>query len=184
MLLEKENLFNDHDNYIFFLSKFDKHVSPIAKTFCYCLMPNHFHILIQIRTENVIRELAKNKEEDFDFRKFIMQQFSNLLNSYAKAFNKRNNRRGALFVDYTKRIEIKEETYFSKLINYIHQNPVHHQFCKSAIEWNYSSYNSNLSINKNSKLERNTVLDWFGGIEEFIDFHKEHKSINIDSPTL
>ena len=57
----KENLFKNHYNYIFFLSKFDKYISPIAKTFCYCLMPNHFHVLIQIRPENGIRELAKKK---------------------------------------------------------------------------------------------------------------------------
>lgn len=113
-----------------------------------------------------------------------MQQFSNFLNGYAKAFNKRNNRRGALFLDFTKRIEIKDEIYFSTLINYIHRNPVHHQFCKSVEDWNYSSYNSIISINKNSKLERNAVFDWFGGIEEFIEFHKAEHFTDIDLPNL
>ncbi|KQR72302.1 hypothetical protein ASF92_03145 [Pedobacter sp. Leaf176] len=69
----KENLFNYHDNYIFFLSKFDDYVSPIAKTFCYCLMPNHFHILVQIRDEDIIRTLAKNNDESLDFHKFVLQ---------------------------------------------------------------------------------------------------------------
>ena len=82
-------------------------------------MPNHFHILIQIRDENTIKILAKNDDENLDFHKFIMQKLSNFLNSYAKAFNKQNNRKGALFLDFTKRIKIKDEFYFSKLINYI-----------------------------------------------------------------
>jgi len=180
----KGNLFNNHDNYVFFLSKFDNYLSPIAKTFCYCLMPNHFHILIQIRDENTLRILSKNDDENFDFHKFVMQKFSNFLNSCAKAFNKQNNRKGALFLDFTRRIEIKDEFYFSKLINYIHQNPVHHQFCKFPEDWDYSPYNSIISINKKSKLERNAIFDWFGGIEEFVAFHKKEKSLNFDFPNL
>ena len=175
-----ENLFKSHENYIFFLSRFDKYISPVAKTFCYCLMPNHFHILIQVRDESSLRNIAKNDDDDFDFHRFIMQQLSNFLNSYAKAFNKQHNRKGALFLDYTKRIEIKDEFYFSKIINYIHQNPVHHQFCKSASEWAYSSYSSIISVNKNTKLERNVVFDWFGGIEGFVAFHKEDRMDNFD----
>lgn len=174
-----ENLFKKHDNFIFFLNKFDKYMSPIAKTFCYCLMPNHFHILIQIREENTIRILSKQFSEEFDFHKFIMQQLSNFLNSYAKSFNKQNNRKGALFLDFTRRKEIKDQFYFSKLINYIHQNPVHHGFCKLAGEWDYSSYNSLIAVHKNSKLERDAVFDWFGGIEEFIAFHKKEKYVDF-----
>lgn len=177
----KENLFHKHENYIFFLQKFDHYISPIAKTFCYCLMPNHFHLLIQIRDENKIRSLAKNYTACFDFHKFIMQQFSNFLNSYAKAFNKQNDRKGALFLDYTKRREIKDEFYFSKLINYIHQNPVHHGFCKMPADRSYSSYNSIISTHKTSKLQRNAVFDWFGGIEEFITFH-QHEKPEVEFP--
>ncbi|WP_443937735.1 hypothetical protein [Pedobacter sp. MW01-1-1] len=119
--------------------------------------------------------MAKNNASEFDFHKFIMQRLSNFLNSYAKAFNKQQNRQGALFLDYTRRKEIDNETYFTKLINYIHQNPVHHGFCKSADEWEYSSYNSIINLNKTTKIQRNSVFDWFGGIEKFIASHKNEK---------
>lgn len=175
-----ENLFRIHDNFIFFLNRYNKYISPIAKTFSYCLMPNHFHILVQVRDQEEIRRLAKNNHDEFDFHKFIMQQLSNFLNSYAKAFNKQHNRRGALFLDFTRRKEINDEFYFSRIINYIHQNPVHHGFCKSAADWEYSSYNSIISINKNTKLERNAVFDWFGGIEEFILFHQKEKFADFE----
>ena len=177
-----DNLFRSHENYLFFLNKYDKYLSSVFKTYAYCLMPNHFHILIQIRSEEVIRALMPNKEE-IDFHKFIMQGLSNFLNSYAKAFNKQESRRGALFVDFTKRKEIANQQYFTSVVNYIHQNPIHHGFCKDAKEWEYSSFNSIISTNKTSKLERNAIFDWFGGIEQFISFHKENRFLNgeIDS---
>ena len=59
-----------------------------------------------------------------DFHKLIMQQLSNLLNAYAKAYNKMYDRKGALWIDYTKRFQISSDSYLSAAINYIHQNPV------------------------------------------------------------
>lgn len=142
-------------------------------------MPNHFHILIQVRDEITIRQLAKiDAESEFDFHKFIMQKLSNFLNSYAKSFNKQNLRKGALFLDFTKRLEIKNEFYFTRVVNYIHQNPVHHGFCKTASEWSYSSYNSIITVDKSSKLERNAIFDWFGGIEMFVEFHQKNRFLD------
>lgn len=175
----KENLFLSNDNYIFFLNRYEKYLSPVFKTFSYCLMPNHFHLLIQVRDEKSIRALANvSTAIEFDYHKFIMQKLSNFLNSYAKAFNKQNSRKGALFLDFTKRKEINDECYFTSVVNYIHQNPVLHGFCKTASEWNYSSYNSIMAINKKSRLERNVIFDWFGGIEKFIEFHQKNEFLD------
>lgn len=169
-----DNLFKSHENYLFFLNRYNHHLFSVFKTFAYCLMPNHFHMLIQVRDEQELEKLTPKQDEDYDSHKFIMQKLSNFLNSYAKAFNKQQSRKGALFVDYTKRKEINNDSYFNRTINYIHQNPVHHGFCKEAKDWEYSSYNSIISINKTSKLERNVIFDWFGSIEQFVDFHKQH----------
>ncbi|MNR36739.1 hypothetical protein D3C85_1546990 [compost metagenome] len=109
-----------------------------------------------------------------------MQRLSNFLNSYAKAFNKQHDRKGALFIDFTKRKEITNEAYFTRVINYIHQNPIHHGFCKEAKDWAYSSFNSIISMNKSSKLERNAIFDWFGGIEEFVTFHQENRFLDSE----
>jgi putative transposase len=142
-------------------------------------MPNHFHILIQVRDEKTLKELAKiDNGSEFDFHKFIMQKLSNFLNSYAKSFNKQNSRKGALCLDFTKRIEITNEFYFTRVVNYIHQNPVNHGFCKTVSEWNYSSYNSIITLSKRSKLERSAIFDWFGGIERFVEFHQKNQFID------
>jgi len=170
-----ENLFKSHENYLFFLNKYDQHLSTVFKTFAYCLMPNHFHLLIQVRDEYTLSSLIAKPEDKIDFHKFIMQKLSNFLNGYAKAFNKQHSRRGALFIDYTKRKEITNNSYFTRVVNYIHQNPIHHGFCKEASEWEYSSFNSMISTTKSTKLERNTIFDWFGGIEQFVSFHQENR---------
>ncbi len=44
-----ENLFRSDENYYYFLKKYALHISPIADTYAYCLLPNHFHLLIQIK---------------------------------------------------------------------------------------------------------------------------------------
>ena len=61
---------------------------------------------------------------------------------------------------------------------------MHHNFCKFPAEWDYSSYNSIISINKSSKLKRKAVFDWFGGIEEFVAFHQKEKFTEFDFPNL
>lgn len=82
-----ENLFKSHENYLFFLNKYGQHLSSVFKTFAYCLMPNHFHLLIQVRDEHTLSSMIAKPEEEIDFHKFIMQKLSNFLNGYAKAFN-------------------------------------------------------------------------------------------------
>jgi REP element-mobilizing transposase RayT len=58
-----ENVFCEEENYRFFLEKYRLYISPVAETFAYCLMPNHFHLVVRIRKREVIEELIRNKVE-------------------------------------------------------------------------------------------------------------------------
>jgi putative transposase len=62
-----ENLFREDKNYQYFLEKYDKHITPIAETISWCLMPNHFHVLVRIKTRQEIidyfQEQARLEEE-------------------------------------------------------------------------------------------------------------------------
>jgi len=49
-----ENLFREKANYSYFLQQYDKYIDPIAETFAWCLMPNHFHVLVRIKEEDEI----------------------------------------------------------------------------------------------------------------------------------
>jgi putative transposase len=162
-----ENLFRSEENYRYFLSRYAHYLPSVCSTLCYCLMPNHIHFLIRTHPEKTLSKHAKYKG---DFHKLIMQELSNLLNSYAKAYNKRYDRKGALWIDYTKRFKIESDSYLTATINYIHQNPVKHGFTKNTEDWKYSSYDSHIS-SKPTLLSREDVLKWFGGIDAYIDFH-------------
>jgi hypothetical protein len=188
-----EKLFRNDDNYIYFLKKFGQYISPIATTFCYVLIPNHFHFLIEIKGKNHLyehykqMEISKEKtniksEAELNYEEFVMQQFSNFFNSYTKSYNKRFNRKGALFIDYLRRTLVFHEEYLRNLVLYIHQNPIHHNCCLSLYNWKYSSYNSFFSDSP-SKIERQEVVSWFGDLENFIHLHSI-KNINFKQSNL
>lgn len=180
-----DNFFKNEENYIYFLKKFTEYINPIAKTYAYVLMPNHFHFLIELKNDTDIYfrylELKNGKEEiiekqKFGFEKFIIQQFSNFFNCYSKSFNKMYSRKGALFIDKLRRVEITDKKYFLNCVQYIHQNPIHHNFCSDIEEWKYSSYKSVL-LNKKTHIQKELLLDWFGDLENFIYMHKTLKDI-------
>lgn len=46
-----EDLFRKDENYRYFLQKYSEYIYPIAETYAYCLMPNHFHLMVKVRSE-------------------------------------------------------------------------------------------------------------------------------------
>lgn len=56
-----ENIFRSEGNYEYFLMKFNQYISPIADTFAYCLMPNHFHFALCIKEESKLTEHFNDK---------------------------------------------------------------------------------------------------------------------------
>ena len=129
----RENIFLEEKNYDYFLLLLQRHISPVAQIFAYCLLKNHSHLVI--RTKNEIEEQK------------ISQAFSNLFNSYAKAINKAYNRHGSLFQERFKRILIDDERYLINLIIYVHLNPENHNMIGNFEQYNYSSYQGILSNN-------------------------------------
>jgi REP element-mobilizing transposase RayT len=165
-----ENLFRSNENYRYFLRKYAHYMISVCSTLCYCLMPNHIHFLVQTHSVEKLNQHPKYKD---DIHKLIMQQLSNLLNAYAKAYNKKYERKGALWIDYTKRFEIESNIYLTAAINYIHQNPIKHGFTKKPGDWEHCSFHSH-TTGKPTLLSRSEVLDWFGGISEYVKFHNKN----------
>lgn len=166
----KELIFREETNYQFFLKQLDKYITQIADIYAYCLLPNHFHLLLRFKnSENVNIE---------DEHQFLMKNFGNFLNSYAKAFNKKYNRKGALFLNAIKRKKITDEKYLLKVLHYIHNNPVNHGFTSEIDLWKYSSYNSYLNNIKTSKLNRTEIMQYFDSLEIFKNYH--HSNIEYD----
>jgi REP element-mobilizing transposase RayT len=167
--INKEILFKEKRNYNYFLNKYLKFISPIAKTYAFCLLKNHFHFLICTRSEDILKKFIP-EGKDYSSEQIISLQFSHLFNSYAQAINKRFSRTGGLFETPFRRIEINEEHYLIQLIAYIHLNPLKHGFTKDYVNYLYSSYQL-LLAGKSKILETNTVMNWFGGPQLFSSFH-------------
>ena len=165
-----ENLFRNDENYNFFLRKWSHHIEPIAESYAYCLMPNHFHFLVRIKDEENLGKLDQTGFQNLS--DFLSKKFSNLFVSYAKAYNKMYDRRGSLFNRPFKAKEIENDSYLTNVIFYIHHNPLHHGFTKSIADWEHSSYHAMIS-NKLTRLKRKEVQSWFGSKNDFKEFHDQ-----------
>ena len=185
----RENLFVEPRNYPYFLGLFANHIQPVAKTFAYCLLPNHFHFYIQTRTEEEQEAYHHNQigsisEIEPIFKlKPPSRAFNNMFIAYARAFNKANQRTGVLFETPFGRSLVDSEAYFLTLIAYIHRNPQNHGLVADFRQWKWSSYGAFLS-SKPTKIEREVVLAWFGGLDEFLELHKTAVDETIIAPLL
>jgi REP element-mobilizing transposase RayT len=167
-------LFRSEKDYHFFLQKLKRFITPYARIFSYCLIPNHFHLLIQAKEEEEI-SFKSHSLKNLDNEKIFTQKFSDLFNSYSKSYNKAYDRKGRLFLYSFKHIEVIREDYLVYLICYIHRNPIHHGLTFNYEDWKYSSYNTFLS-NKPTQIEREYILDIFGSRNEFVNFHNLNKT--------
>ncbi|MEP6750034.1 MAG: transposase [Bacteroidota bacterium] len=160
----KQNIFFEDENYSFFLKRFDKYLAAKMDVLAYCLMPNHFHLLVRIK---IIDGISDN-----GIAIAVAKAFRNFLISYTKAINKKYDRTGVLFQPKYKRAEVDNDFYFSWLIQYVHMNPVIAGLCKNPEDWKYSSYTAILG-DKATKISVKEVREWFGGVAEFIRIHNE-----------
>jgi putative transposase len=139
----KEKIFKNDENYHFFLRRFVKHLCPISKLYAFCLIPNHFHLLIKIKRFSEIPELKDNFEkynETEAIEKFLSQKFSNFFNAYSKSFNRYFNRTGRLFQERFGRIKVETDEYLHQLVLYIHTNPKKHGIQEDFMNYPYSSF--------------------------------------------
>ena len=157
----RETIFKEPANYAYFLTLWKKYIDPVAQTFCYNLLPNHFHFFIRVR------------EAESQPDKHIEQHFSNLFNAYAKAINKRYNRTGSLFQERFRRKEIGSDDYLTIIIGYIITNAVKHGYCTNAEAYRWSAYHG-LICDKPTSLLRDEVLQWFGNRLAFINYIKNY----------
>ncbi len=195
----KDLMFPKTENYAYFLKKMASYLSDFMDIYAYCLLPNHFHLLARMKEEKHIQEAfakvitqkgttsqrfeAYNRNIDrtnssqrtvssapLNTNEIISEQFRNLFSGYSKAINKQDKRTGSLFQKQFKRLPVVDEVYFTRIVWYIHRNPVHHHICRDFRDYAWSSY-SRFLLPQASKLDKDYIFSWFGGKEDFINFH-------------
>ena len=166
--VEKRAIFKDSQDYKVFLSYLKEYLQPppkpkpITLTFgqstfktivkplrnyyrkidllAYCLMPNHFHLLVKQTTRNTIELFMRS-----------------LATRYSSYFNKRYDRVGSLFQGPYKAVLVEQDDYLLHLSRYIHLNPGK----DSPSRTTYSSYTDYLNLTNTSWLNKNTILSYF-----------------------
>ena len=143
----KQTVFFNDSNYIFFLQKIKKEWKPYCEILCYCLMPNHFHFMIVLNNEGRDNIVLGDKLSNIQN---LSKVIGKTLSSYTKAINIQNKTTGNLFQKKTQakclsNQQYKNDKYLNKDIkltcfHYIHQNPVMANLVKELYQWIYSSF--------------------------------------------
>lgn len=134
----------------------------------FCLMPNHFHLLVKQKNKNSIKNFTQS-----------------LFTRYSMYFNKKYKRSGPLFQGRYKATNVLNKDYLLDLTRYIHKNPF--KYTKNLIE-SYSSYSTYPGLNNTTWINKNVVLDYFGestfvkynNIKSYKEFVEKFKYVNED----
>ena len=133
----KQRIFFTRENYLYFLNKVNKYISPYCDILSWCLMPNHFHFLVHANDETVkiVKEIPININA-------LTEGFRLSLRSYTQGINKQENRTGNLFQQKTKFTCITEGSvnYGYTAFQYIHQNPLKANLVTRLEDWEFSSF--------------------------------------------
>ena len=146
----RTRIFFTDDNYLFFLRRFREKVPlDIATVVCWALMPNHYHFLVRIESDQFST---------------AMQAFGT---SYSKAINKRMERTGTLFESRFQSRQVDNDVYLRHLTRYIHLNPSSAGLVRSPADWQFSSYRDFIGLRNGTLAARQIVLQEFESIEKY-----------------
>lgn len=141
---ERKEIFREGGDYELFLSI----LRDTAERFdliihAWCLMPNHFHLLLETKDANLSHAMKR------------------LLGLYTVRFNRMHNRLGHLFQGRYKALLVDKDTYFLELSRYIHLNPVKAKLCRDPQDYRWSSMRYFLNGKAPEWLHRNFTLKSF-----------------------
>mgnify|MGYP000114969346 CR=1 FL=1 len=143
-----EILFRSREDYLFFIQKVEAFLLPCCDVLAWCLLPNHFHLMIRVKAEGVAwsdtRFRYKNQR--------LAEKLSFLVGTYTQGVNRRYGRRGHLFAHSTKAKRLNDESvsyfndfgqvdYVTTCFLYIHQTPVMAGLVDDPSQWEMSSFN-------------------------------------------
>lgn len=164
-----QTVFFSNENYQDFLDKMEEYIKPFARILAWCLMPNHFHILLKVENAELDwgpGSLAKNKWPGTAIstkaNRSLNKSIAIMLRLYTRHVNSEDEKQGPLFHQRTKalcltkpefapayfqnhfgligKIPPKEKDYVSICFHYIHDNPVTGKQVEKPEDWEFSSY--------------------------------------------
>ena len=164
-----QQIFFLKENYNFFLKKIQKHIIPYGDILAWCLMPNHFHLMVYVNAVDIEVIQQVTPSHLLSKKRTLNDSISILLRSYTRAINIQENRTGSLFQNRTKarcvtdvdgitsawfetnygtaiNIQNLKEEYPQVLFDYIHWNPVNDGLVEKIEDWEFSSCRDYLGV--------------------------------------
>ena len=151
------------ENWGFFIRRLRRYFTPDhAEILAYCLMPNHYHLLVYLKTD--------------DLGQRVMQPLSV---SYTKAINKQQRRVGPLFQGPFHAAWVDRDAYLTHLSRYIHWNPVAAGLVKRPADWAFSSYRDYVGLRAGTLPVTDLVLSQFPSRDAYQKFVEEYDDENV-----
>ena len=168
----REAVFHDNYDYEKFLKLLIESKEKYAvKIYAYCLMPNHFHLVIYTK-----------------YADSLSQAMHWISSSYVRYYNKRYNISGHLWQGRYKSFIVQEDSYLLVLLKYVEANPKRARIVKDCIDYKYSSANNRIKNNENLITDEVPILlpaDWYAYInsdEKITDIESIRNCINRQAP--
>jgi putative transposase len=150
----REDIFRDEFDYVAFLRGLSATVERYRwRCHAYCLVPNHYHLLIETPEPNLSRGMLW------------------LNGSYARRFNGRHERVGHVFQGPYRAELLEREEHLLEVCRYIALNPVRAGLCDDPASWPWSSYRATAGLERHPPY---LCVDWvrslFGSARGFSEF--------------
>jgi putative transposase len=150
----KSKIFYNEENYKYLIKLIEKNCQKYdVGIITYCLMPNHYHFLLQQLTDEPIS-------------KFINVIF----NGYVQALNRQQNRTGTLFEGRFKHILIDDWKYLIHLCRYIHRNPVKAGLVSKPEQWEFSNYKEWIGVRNGILKDEDFIKEHFENSNSYVQF--------------
>jgi putative transposase len=166
----RQKIFFERENYLFFLRRVrtyligETQTSEVSETsevyttiVAYCLMPNHFHLLVCPHDDQLSRR---------------MQRFTI---SYTKAMNRRYERVGPLFQGQFQAAHVDRNEYLLHLSRYFHLNPVAAGWAEQPEDWEFSSYRDYVGLRQGTLPVPDIILSQFPSQSAYREFVESYK---------
>jgi len=154
----KAEVFHDRQDYLHFLRQLREYLQKYPITLiAYCLMPNHYHLLVRQDGEGAISDM--------------MQAFGT---SLSKTYNKKYQTVGSLFQGKFRDEHVGDTGYLMYLARYFHRNPVKALLCRAPADWEFSNYRDVLGLRHGTLCDFSPVLACFAhDVQIYRDFVSE-----------
>ncbi|MFA6269924.1 MAG: transposase [Candidatus Paceibacterota bacterium] len=184
----KMNIFKDEEDFKVFLFRLKENLFPelikrrdLSKSnyrrkilppnsfdlIAYCLMPNHFHLLIKQNSEISISVLVLK-----------------LCGGFSKYFNKKHNRVGSLFQDKFKAVRIQKNKQLMWTSLYIHENPLKAEITSNLSNYKWSSYSDYAGLENNNLCKKEAILGQFNSPKTYLNYFKTSENKKIKNKMI